>query len=199
MKLPIHLGRRLSSKHTSTPGSSPAKRIHVLLDGAEDRAGPGDPTAVRLLRDLAKRSPAAINYFANELARWDGLPKNAVLCVVPPLHPGPVASGIRQTALRLCELGERDDGTHCLTRIRPFACRDGEHPEAALLRQLATLAVRDSALLLDRQVVLLTDQNRGSSYALRAGEMLLLKAGAVEVIKCALTSEAPSALPLMPS
>lgn len=199
MKLPIHLDRRLSMKDASTPGPSPAQRIRVLLNGADNRASSSDPNAVRLLRDLAKRSPAAINYFANELARWDGLPRNAVLCVVPPLHPGPVVSGIRQAALRLCELVERDDGTHCLTRIRPFACREGEHPEAALLRQLATLAVRDSALLLDRQVVLLTDQNRGSSYALRAGEMLLLKAGAVEVIKCALTSDAPSALPLMPS
>ena len=85
-------------------------------------------------------------------------------------------------ALRLCELGEWLDGTHCLTRTRAFDERAGEHPEASFMRQLATLAVRDPELIQDRQVVLLTDISR-SGKALRAGEILLLRAGAQAVGK----------------
>ena len=91
-------------------------------------------------------------------------------------------------ALRLCELGEWLDGTHCLTRTRAFDERAGEHPEASLMRQLATLAVRDPELIQDRQVVLLTGISR-SGKTLRAGEIQLLRAGAIQVTKCCLATE----------
>jgi predicted amidophosphoribosyltransferase len=169
-------------------GRSETDAIQSLLEDQDCKASSPDTHVRRLLQDLAKRSPAAINHFARQLSRWRALPNGAVLCVVPPLRPGAVVSGIRQAALRLCELGEWLDGTHCLTRTRAFDERTGEHPEASLMRQLTTLAVRDTELIQDRQVVLLTDISR-SGKTLRAGEMLLLRAGAREVAKCCLATE----------
>ena len=169
-------------------GRSATDTIHSLLHHQHGKASSPDTHVRRLLQDLARRSPAAINHFARALARWSALPKGGVLCVVPPERPGAVVSGIRQAVLRLCELGEWDDGTHCLTRTRAFGERAGEHPEAALMRQLSTLSVRDADLIVGRQVVLLTDVSR-SGNALRGGEMLLLRAGARAVLKCCLLAE----------
>ena len=169
-------------------GRSATDAIQSLIEDQDGKASSPDTHVRQLLQALAKRSPAAINHFARQLSRWSALPNGAVLCVVPPLRPGAVVSGIRQAALRLCELGEWLDGTHCLTRTRAFDERTGEHPEASLMRQIATLAVRDADLLEDRQLVLLTDVSR-SGKALRAGEMLLLCAGARAVLKCCLLAE----------
>ena len=181
-------GRRPASRQACAMSGSAIDAIQSLLDEQHGKASSPDTHVRRLLRDLVRRSPAAINHFARQLARWPALPKEAVLCIVPPVRPGPVVSGIRQAALRLCELGEWADGTHCLTRTRAFAEGAGEHPEAALMRLLTTLAVRDADLFEGRQVVLLTDISR-SGKALRAGEMLLLRAGARAVLKCCLLAE----------
>ena len=162
--------------------------IISFTDVQKGTAAPPEEHVRRLIRDLQNRSPAAINYFARQLATWKALPSGAVLCTLPSHQLRSSASGIRQMALRLCELGEWLDGTHCLTRTRAFDERTGEHPEASLMRQLATLAVRDADLLEDRQLVLLTDVSR-SGKALRAGEMLLLRAGARAVLKCCLLAE----------
>jgi len=162
--------------------------IISFTDVQQGTAAPPEEHVRRLIRDLQNRSPAAINYFARQLAIWKALPSGAVLCTLPSPQLGSSASGIRQMALRLCELGEWLDGTHCLTRTRAFDERTGEHPEASLMRQLTTLAVRDTELIQDRQVVLLTDISR-SGKTLRAGEMLLLRAGAREVAKCCLATE----------
>jgi hypothetical protein len=165
--------------------------ILSLTDGQQGTAAVPEDHARRLIRDLQNRSPAAINYFARQLATWAELPKGAVLCTLPSRRLGSSASGVRQMALRLCELGEWLDGTHCLTRTSAFDERAGEHPEAALMRQLATLAVRDPELIQDRQVVLLTDISR-SGKALRAGEILLLRAGAQAVEKRCLATRSRS-------
>ena len=169
--------------------------ILSLKDGQKGTAPEAEDHVRRLIRHLQKRSPAAINYFARQLATCTTLPKGAVLCTLPPRQLGSTASGVRQMALRLCELGEWLDGTHCLTRTRAFDERAGEYPEASLMRQLTTLAVRDPELIQDRQVVLLTDISR-SGRTLRAGEMLLLRAGASAVAKCCLATEPlPNAMP----
>jgi predicted amidophosphoribosyltransferase len=142
-----------------------------------------DHSDSNLLLAVKDRSPAAINHFVHRLARWQSLPQGAVICTVPSHLPSRVLPGIRQVALRLCEMGDWIDGTHCLVRVHPVPRSLGRRKDRSIERHLMSIEVRDHASIKGRSVLLLDDICTTES-SLKACEQILLKAGAAVVFKC---------------